>query len=245
MTDDAETPGKRAAKPRANSRASTPETSRSKSPAKQAAKSAGKLAGDPAGSPAVGVESDPRRRRLLEAALTVFTRYGFRKSSMDEVARAAQVSRQGLYLHFATKEEIFRAGLHYALESGLNAAVACLDAEEEPLESRLVQAFDQWIGRYIGMMGAGAADLAEASNELADSAMTRYENRFLESVARTIRTSHLLAAYKPAGLTARQLADTLNATARGLKHSCATRADFVVGFTLAVRAMCLPLRGVP
>ena len=47
---------------------------------------------------------DPRRSRVLEAALGVFLRYGFRKTSMDEVARAADLSRQGLYLQFATKE---------------------------------------------------------------------------------------------------------------------------------------------
>lgn len=185
---------------------------------------------------------DPRRRKLLEAALTVFTRYGYRKSSMDEVARAAQVSRQGLYLHFATKEDIFRAALRYAMESGLAAATACLSDAELPIESRLVRAFDQWVGRYIGMMGAGAADLAEASREVADTPIEGYENLFVEAVAKTLRSSGLLAAYKPAGLTARQLADTLNATARGLKYSCASRSDFVAGFTIAVRAFCLPLR---
>ena len=51
----------------------------------------------------------------------------------------------------------------------------------------------------------------------------------------------LPAAYKPAGLTARQLADTLRATAIGLKHTAASRAAFVDAFTVAVRAICLPL----
>jgi AcrR family transcriptional regulator len=36
---------------------------------------------------------DERRRRLEEAALGVFLRWGFRKASMDEVAQAAGVSR--------------------------------------------------------------------------------------------------------------------------------------------------------
>ena len=31
-------------------------------------------------------------------------RYGFKKTSMDDVAQAAGVSRQGLYLYFDTKE---------------------------------------------------------------------------------------------------------------------------------------------
>ena len=209
---------------------------------KPAASSRGKPQSKGAIKAAGSKENDLRRRKLLDAALAVFIRYGFRKSSMDEVARAAQVSRQGLYLHFATKEEIFRAALHYALDNGFTAATACLSDEALPLETRLVQAFDQWIGRYIGMMGAGAADLTEASNELADSALEHYENLFVEAVAKTLRASGLMAAYKPAGLTARQLAETLSATARGFKYSCGSRTDFVTGFTIAVRALCMPLR---
>ncbi|EYF00466.1 TetR/AcrR family transcriptional regulator [Chondromyces apiculatus] len=186
---------------------------------------------------------DPRRHKLLEAAFTVFTRYGFRKASMDEVARAAQVSRQGLYLHFATKEDLFRAALQHTLETSLQAAVASLGDAALPVESRLVGGFDAWVGRYVGVMGAGASDLAEASAALVGTMVSDHEERFTEAVARVIRASGLLAAYKPAGLTARQLAGTLQATARGLKHGCATRAAFVEGMTVAARMMCLPLGG--
>ena len=79
---------------------------------------------------------DARRRKLLDTALTVFLRYGYRKTSMDEVARAAQVSRQGLYLHFATKEELFRATVQHTLESSLAAATAALGDTSLRLEAR-------------------------------------------------------------------------------------------------------------
>ncbi len=184
---------------------------------------------------------EARQRKLLNAALTVFMRYGYRKTSMDEVARAAQVSRQGLYLHFATKEELFRATLQHTLESSLAAATAALGASSLRLEVRLVRAFDEVTGRYVGMMGAGASDLAEAGGELGGSSLAHYEDLFLEAVAKTLRASGLMAAYKGAGLTARQLADTLYATSRGLKHSSANREAFVAGMTVAVRALCAPL----
>lgn len=184
---------------------------------------------------------ETRQRRLLEAALTVFLRYGFRKTSMDEVARAAQVSRQGLYLHFATKEELFRATIEYTLENSLAAATAALGDASLRLEARLVRAFDEVTGRHVGMMGAGASDLLEAGGEIIGPMLDRSEDLFLEAVAKTLRTSGLLAAYKTTGLTARQLADTLYATSRGLKHSSANREAFVAGMTVAVRAMCAPL----
>src|SRR5258706_15286706 len=102
--------------------------------------------------------AESRHEALLEAAVGVFARYGFRKTSMDEVARAAGVSRQGLYLLFADKEELFRKAVAYKLTRQLSAAVAALSNERESLEARLVAACDEWAGRYVGISGADAAD---------------------------------------------------------------------------------------
>src|SRR5687767_13308981 len=115
-------------------------------------------------SPPSGRSSDEgRKRQVLEAALEVFLRFGFRKTSMDEVARAAQISRQGLYLHFSTKEELFRAAFRFAVDSALGDAKVALGASL-PIAERLVRAFDEWVGRYVGGLGPFAADLAEASD---------------------------------------------------------------------------------
>jgi AcrR family transcriptional regulator len=184
---------------------------------------------------------ESRRRRVLEAALGVFTRFGYRKTSMDEVARAAHISRQGLYLHFASKEDLFRATVQHTLESSLHAVSRTLRDTSLPLEPKLVRAFDEWVGKYVGMMGGDAADLAEAASALIGPVFEEHENLFAEMLAKALGASRLAAAYKPAGLTARQLADTLSATARGLKHS-ASREAFLRGMTVAVRALCAPLK---
>ena len=185
---------------------------------------------------------DPRRSRVLEAALGVFLRYGFRKTSMDEVARAADLSRQGLYLQFATKEELFRATVEYALAGALASAAARLRDPDLTIQDKLIGGFDEWHGRYVGMMqGHDVAELIELKDTVLGPLLTEYEQEFAEAVTRAIRGSGLPAAYKPAGLTARQLADTLRATSLGLKHTAASRAAFVDALTVAVRAMCLPL----
>jgi len=182
-----------------------------------------------------------RRRRLLDAALATFLRYGFRKTSMEEVARAGQLSRQALYLHFATKEELFGAAVRHFLQTGLEAACLALESEL-PLEAQLSGAFDAWVGRYVGLLGGDVSDLHQASLELVGPLIQEHEERFVERVARTLRSSGLPAAYRAAGISARQLAETLNATARGLKHDAASRSEFGERFAIAVRALCLPLR---
>lgn len=185
---------------------------------------------------------DSRRCRLLEAALAVFARYGFKKSSMDEIARAADLSRQGLYGHFSTKEELFRAAVKHALATALAAATERLRDPDAAIAAQLIGGFDEWTGRYVGLMqGADVAELVELKETLVRDLVTEAEHMFLEAVTRAIRASGLVAAYKSAGLTARQLAETLNATARGLKHSSTSRPQFVDAITIAVRAMCVPL----
>src|SRR5450755_1923622 len=109
--------------------------------------------------PAPEANADARQLAVLDAAVGLFARYGFRKTSMDEVARAAGVSRQGLYLQFVNKEELFRKALVHSLNIQLNAAVAALSRRQDSLELRLVTACDAWSGRFVGSLGSDAADL--------------------------------------------------------------------------------------
>ncbi len=53
--------------------------------------------------------SSAPRRRVLDAAKTVFARYGFRKASMEDIAREAGVSRPALYQWFGNKKAVFQA----------------------------------------------------------------------------------------------------------------------------------------
>ncbi|MGB6357080.1 MAG: helix-turn-helix domain-containing protein, partial [Steroidobacteraceae bacterium] len=137
--------------------------------------------------------TDTRQSALLDAAVGVFARYGFRKTSMEEVARAAGVSRQGLYLQFANKEELFRKALEHSLSSQLNEAIAALSQGEQSLELRIIAACNAWSGRFVGSLGADAADLMCASTSLAGATLTHYEGQFEAALTRAIADSPLSA----------------------------------------------------
>jgi TetR/AcrR family transcriptional regulator of autoinduction and epiphytic fitness len=106
---------------------------------------------------------ETRREGLLEAAVSVFARYGYRKTSMDEVARAAGVSRQGLYLHFADKEALFRKAVEYKLARQLSDALLALSNPQQDLETRLIAACDAWAGRSVGTSPADVATVLHAT----------------------------------------------------------------------------------
>jgi AcrR family transcriptional regulator len=58
--------------------------------------------------------TNPERRRRR------FWKFGFKKTSVDDLAAAAGISKQGLYLHFSSKEEVFLAGLQKYLDDCLS-----------------------------------------------------------------------------------------------------------------------------
>jgi AcrR family transcriptional regulator len=185
--------------------------------------------------------SDARRRALLDAAVGVFTRFGFRKTSMEDVARAAGVSRQGLYLLFSNKEELFRRALDHSLSSQLTAAVDVLSRHGNSLEERLIDACDEWSGRFVGTLGTDAADLMCAGTSLAGDTLRHYEARFEKALADALADSPMALVCKKAGLCTAEAARTMHATARGLKHACSSRQEFRKGMTVAVRMFCAPL----
>lgn len=83
--------------------------------------------------------ADPKRARILEGAMKVFLAYGFARTTMDDIARAAEVSRPALYLLFRNKTDIYRALAADFVDEALAHARLAL-AEEGPLVRRLEQA---------------------------------------------------------------------------------------------------------
>ncbi|MFK7752836.1 MAG: TetR/AcrR family transcriptional regulator [Sedimentitalea sp.] len=63
------------------------------------------------------IAQDPKLKAILEAAWSAFAAYGFRKTSMDDIANGAAMSRPALYLHFKNKEDIFRSLCQYFYET--------------------------------------------------------------------------------------------------------------------------------
>jgi len=76
------------------------------------------------------------RLLILEAAKGVFSRRGFEKTTMADIAQAAEMATGTLYLYFRGKEELFYA----LMEKGMNRLIQDLRAvvtEEKGWEKRL------------------------------------------------------------------------------------------------------------
>jgi len=60
-------------------------------------------------APPEGDESGAKRRQIIEGARAVFLAQGFDAASMNDIARAAGVSKGTLYVYFENKEVLFEA----------------------------------------------------------------------------------------------------------------------------------------
>lgn len=49
-----------------------------------------------------------KQEQIIEAARKLFYKYGFKRVSVDEIAREAKVTKRTLYMYFKSKEEILK-----------------------------------------------------------------------------------------------------------------------------------------
>jgi len=186
----------------------------------------------------VGENAGGRRQHVLDAALLIFARYGYRKASMEDVARAADISRPGLYLYFPSKQDLFRAAVTYALDGDVAAAARTLIDTARPLRDRLIDAFDQWTGRYVGPLTKDVALLIENNPDLLGPLVTDYPQRFATLVTDAIAADMSVERAR----LARDVAQTLLSTAYGIKHETSTREDFRARMTIGIDLLLLALQ---
>ena len=55
------------------------------------------------------VEKEEVRDQIVEVARQIFSRYGFKKTTMDEIAQAVRKGKSSIYYYFQSKEDIYKA----------------------------------------------------------------------------------------------------------------------------------------
>ena len=77
------------------------------------------------------------RNVILNHLLRVFAQYGFRKSSMRDLADAMGISRQALYNRYGSKEAVFAWATKTLIEQSVAATLAALEDDSLAVPDRL------------------------------------------------------------------------------------------------------------
>ncbi|WP_433873155.1 TetR/AcrR family transcriptional regulator [Saccharopolyspora sp. CA-218241] len=146
---------------------------------------------------------------ILDAALQVFLRFGYRKTSMDEVARAADFSRQGLYLHFPGKQALFHATIERMVGQVRTAALTALEREDVDLPQRLALAMTALHGGAVDADRAVVRELLQTAADISGPLLDRLHDDVVAEIADLLRVTGVEAQWRDAGLSATELAEHL------------------------------------
>ena len=74
------------------------------------------------------LDKDEVKEAIVNVARHIFSRFGFKKTTMDEIAIASRKGKSSIYYYFASKEEIFQA---------------VVEKEAEILKQELIKVFNE------------------------------------------------------------------------------------------------------
>lgn len=179
----------------------------------------------------------PVKERILSAAIPVFGRFGFRKTSVDELARAAEISKQGLYLHFSSKEEVFIAAMRKYVEDGLKLVQQALSRPDASLYERLLDAMDVWFGRHLATFSPDSFDVIEAGKHLSGEWIEECKAAFQAKLAKAIADSSEFKASQNV-CSPKEVSQVLFLCGLTWKEGQPSRAEFLKQMGQCIRACC-------
>ncbi|MCA6122456.1 TetR/AcrR family transcriptional regulator [Bradyrhizobium sp. WSM 1704] len=187
------------------------------------------------------------KTRILDATMLVFRRHGFRRSSIEQVAEAAGLTRQALYHHFESREALFRAVIERVHESAIAAERSAIEKAEQEggsLADILVAGMMARMGTIIASFD-GSPHIEELYSEhlvQARDLYQKYSAVYAEGLVATVaRTARRLQLTLPEGMSPAEFARLVEMAVHGSKsqHPAMQPADaFLKDMALMVRALC-------
>jgi AcrR family transcriptional regulator len=165
-------------------------------------------------------EHDHKRERALSAAQECFVQYGFKRTSMDDIAQKADISRAALYLLFPNKEAIFRTLSQQLHDAALDRAAAALQSHAA-LTDRLRAAFEGKMLEFLRLVQESphGAELADLDHGIGADIAQAADNQFRELLVNTLENAARDGdiTFDRIGADAGQCAKLLLLAVRGLK----------------------------
>ncbi|MFH1149832.1 MAG: TetR/AcrR family transcriptional regulator [Actinomycetota bacterium] len=135
-----------------------------------------------------GLDREAQRRSdILEAARGLFRRYGYRKTTMDDIARAAGITKPTIYSYFKGKKDIIAGLVEWegaqVLRTGLSGQDEQSSAEEQL--AGMFMAVDQYLKEDTFLQGIASRDPDIITPEVINIAFD-FERRIMEAVERIL-----------------------------------------------------------
>ncbi len=139
-------------------------------------------------SPVVGAGKD-KRGRILDAALSLFLRYGVKRTALDDVVREAGIAKGTLYLYFDSKDALFAAIAERLCAEMLEKAEGAIESSPS-ITSQIVGCLDAYIGSMhrLTAQSPHVAELTESKEAVASAIYERFNLKMRELLREVLRT---------------------------------------------------------
>ncbi len=177
-----------------------------------------------------------KEQGALESAAEAFTRYGYARTTMGDIAVRAGMSRPALYLLFRDKEAIFDRVVRDLDRRKLDA-IRLITDDIDDLETKIRFACVEWGRHPIELVAAhpDAADLFDLRFPAVRQAYANFERLLADMMSEQVERSGT-------GASPSELAHLLAFSLRGLRDA----ADSVTGFRRMVELQVrLLVRALP
>ncbi|MGB6117495.1 MAG: TetR/AcrR family transcriptional regulator [Mesorhizobium sp.] len=171
---------------------------------------------------------EAKRNRILEGAMKVVLAYGYHRTTMDDVAKAAEMSRPALYLMFRNKADIYRAIATTFFHASATRMGEIL-AEDGPFGERLFRGVNETMIEVMQQIcqSPHGAELLDMKSELCGGAVEDWniEVTALFAEAITREAARLGTDLASRGTSADQLGAMLHDGFVGLKMRASDADD--------------------
>jgi AcrR family transcriptional regulator len=170
-----------------------------------------------------------KRRSVYEVAATVFAQYGFRRTTMNDIAQAAGISRPALYLMFDNKEHLFHELSSYRLDQAIDQACKVLSGDAN-VEDRFIDALLVYEKIYYEPVANSphGEELMDINQSLATEIMKEGYARLVTTLATALEEAEQAGEvnFAEAPLKPRAFVELLLASITGIKKKVSTTAEF-------------------
>lgn len=128
------------------------------------------------------------REKIVSVAKKLFGRFGFQKTSMDEIAKIAKKAKGSLYYHFPSKEDLFREVLQKEMLQIKSKILAIINNSDFTAEGKLKKYIltrleeMQFAANYQETIQSGEIDHFEFVNDIKNNFNEWEKNKLVEII---------------------------------------------------------------
>jgi AcrR family transcriptional regulator len=79
-------------------------------------------------------QQEEARLKIIDVARNIFSHFGFKKTTMEEIALATRKGKSSIYYYFNSKEDIFKAVVEKEADELLDELIRSISVIDDPIE---------------------------------------------------------------------------------------------------------------